>query len=45
MLEELAKVWKVVALEVGLLVSLAPVEVEGVVEVRLVKRLEVVRVW
>ena len=45
MLEGLARVWKVVALEVELLVSFAPVEVEGVVEVRLVKRLEVVRIW
>lgn len=34
-----------VALEVELLVSFVPVEVEEVVEVRLVKRLEVVRVW
>ena len=45
MLEGLARVWKVVALEVGLLVSFVPVGVEEVVEVRLMKRLEVVRVW
>jgi hypothetical protein len=35
----------VVALEVELLVSFVPVGVEEAVEVRLMKRLEVVRVW
>ena len=45
MLEGLGRVWKVVALEVILLVSFVPVEVEEVVKARLVKRLEVVRVW
>lgn len=45
MLEGLARVWKVVALEVELLVSFVSVEVEEIVEVRLVKRLEVVRTW
>jgi len=45
MVEGLARVWKVVALEVELLVSFVPVEVGEVVEVRLVKRLEVVKVW
>ena len=45
MLEELVMVWKVVALEVELLISFAPVEVEVVVEARLMKRLEVVRIW
>ena len=44
MLEELVRVWKVVAPKVELLVSFVPVQVEEVVEVRLVKRLEVVRV-
>ena len=45
MLEELVRVWNVVALEVELLVPFVPVEVVEVVEARLVKRLEVVRVW
>ena len=44
MLEGLARVWKVVALEVELLVSFVSVEAEEFVEVKLVKRLEVVRV-
>lgn len=44
-LEGLARVWKVVALEVELLVPFVPFGVEEAVEVRLMKRLEVVRVW